>query len=117
MKTKEQFVSSTEPIPEAGCWLWMGAVLKPSKKDPTSGGYGICEWHGITRTAHRVSYELFRGPIPEDKQVLHTCDVRSCVNPNHLYLGTHEDNMNDRSARGRTAKGSQHGMFGRASRG
>lgn len=51
---------------------------------------------------HRVAWSLFKGPIPEDLHVLHKCDVRNCVNPYHLFLGTNLDNIHDRIAKGRS---------------
>jgi len=56
---------------------------------------------GRNQRAHRVSFEEFNGPIPEGMAVLHKCDVHSCVNPNHLYIGTSQDNANDRVKRGK----------------
>jgi len=53
------------------------------------------------RYLHRIMYERFKGPIPKGMCVLHTCDVRSCINPGHLYLGTNDDNVADRDSRGR----------------
>ena len=55
--------------------------------------------------AHRASYIAHIGPIPDNMVVRHKCDVRCCVNPNHLELGTSQDNVNDRNERGRTARG------------
>ena len=74
------------------CWLWTGCIDRL--------GYGRFQ---ITKAyhAHRVAYELWVGPIPSGIHVLHTCDVRSCVNPHHLWLGTHADNMRDRENKGR----------------
>ena len=77
------------------CWLWTG-----SRKGI---GYGEL-WDNDkqkNRYAHRISWELHNGPIPKRKCVLHKCDNPLCVNPNHLYLGTHSDNMYDRSIRNR----------------
>ena len=80
------------PCPPSGCWLWDGGV-NPS-------GYGVLGIIGRNQRAHRVSFEEFNGPIPEGMHVLHRCDVKSCVNPNHLYAGTVQDNANDRVKRG-----------------
>lgn len=77
------------PEPNSGCWLWIGKVAH--------NGYGI--W-GNER-AHRKSYRLHKGPIPDGLFVCHTCDVRSCINPDHLWLGTHKENMQDIVNKGR----------------
>ncbi len=78
-----------------GCWLWTAGQV--------TGGYGH---FAITRAtnirAHRMAYILACGPIPKDKLVLHKCDNPICVNPDHLYIGTHADNANDKVLRGRT---------------
>lgn len=76
------------------CWLWSGA--------PTSTGYGKLAFPGGGwQSAHRFSWELHNGPVPDGLQVLHHCDVPLCVNPSHLFLGTHLDNMADMRAKGR----------------
>ncbi len=77
----------------AGCWLWSRRLGQ--------NGYGSL-WDGREQRAHRASYAAFVGPIPEGLLVCHKCDVRACVNPAHLYLGTHKDNMADQIARNRT---------------
>jgi len=83
-----------------GCWLWKGPILKT--------GYGrICSKRKNFST-HRVSYEYHHGIIPFGMNVLHKCDVRHCVNPKHLFLGTHQDNMDDCVAKGRTTHGRNH---------
>lgn len=92
----ERFWSHVDKISSPiGCWLWTASK--------TSGGYGK---FGISREeywvrAHRFSYELANGPIPENLCVLHRCDVRACVNPSHLFLGTRKDNAQDKVAKGR----------------
>jgi hypothetical protein len=92
---EERFLDKVVMVPEAGCWLWMGYTTKD--------GHGKF-WHlGAMPTAHRASWAIFNGPIPEGMQVLHKCDVACCVNPHHLYLGTNQDNVRDRVARGRSA--------------
>lgn len=98
---KERIERNCVPEALSGCWLWTSCV--------DSDGYGYLHNRTIDAAknlkAHRVAYEEFIGPIPEGKYVCHTCDVRSCVNPAHLWLGTHEENQNDRIAKGRSAKG------------
>lgn len=73
------------------CWLWTGS------KDPF---YGMAYMNGKHVKAHRLSWFIANGLIPCDVDVLHRCDVKSCVNPDHLFLGTHTDNMRDASAKG-----------------
>jgi hypothetical protein len=72
-------------------------------------GYGITSVGGTRRVAHRVSYELAKGPIPEGKVLRHSCDTPRCVNPEHLTPGTQADNMADRATRGRNPRGMTHG--------
>src|SRR5574342_293975 len=67
-------------------------------------GYGVTSRSGGGLVkAHRLAWQFANGEPPADKMVLHTCDVRPCVNPAHLYLGTQRENMRDRAARGRTS--------------
>lgn len=84
-----------------GCWEWVGAK--------TPKGYG---WFGLTHRksvmAHRMSYSLFHGSIPDNKIVLHLCDNPGCVNPVHLELGTHLDNARDRDSKRRNCYGARH---------
>ncbi len=83
--------------PTTGCWLWSGY------RDWF--GHGSLSAGGRRRGAHRVAFELASGPIPEGLFVCHHCDVPACINPEHLYAGTHRDNMRDRNVRGRAASG------------
>lgn len=80
---------------ENGCWLWKLA------KD--GGGYGIGTLKGRTCRPHRLAYEAFVGEIPQGMMVCHTCDVRHCCNPDHLWVGTGADNTADMIAKGRKA--------------
>ena len=82
------------------CWIWHGSVF--------SNGYGAFYAMGQNRKANRVSYAISHGAIPEGLGVLHHCDVKRCVNPSHLYAGDHQQNMNDKVARGRQARGDTH---------
>lgn len=84
------------PEPNTGCWLWCGTV--------NSDGYGQLRMAGRTTGAHRLSYEAFVGPVGPGLCVCHKCDVPCCANPDHLFLGTHADNAQDRSRKGRTAR-------------
>lgn len=77
------------------CWLWTG------HRNPF--GYGRIGTDGTVALAHRASWELHNGPIPDGLCVLHRCDNPSCVNPKHLFLGTREENNLDRVAKGRSA--------------
>lgn len=77
---------------EDGCWLWQGGLRS---------GYGRLKVKGRLVTAHRLSYEVHIGPIPEGMLVCHTCDVRNCVNPAHFFLGTYKDNSDDKWNKGR----------------
>lgn len=79
-----------------GCWEWTSPTLVD--------GYGLLRIDGKSKKlAHRFSYELHCGPIPEGMHVLHHCDNRLCVRPDHLFLGTQTDNMRDMVAKGRNA--------------
>lgn len=83
------------------CWLWTGARSG-------EGNYGYFGFRGRIWRAHRVAWTLSCGPIPSGLFLLHSCDVPECVNPAHLRLGTHKENMRDRDAKGRTASGLRH---------
>lgn len=84
----------SKPNPETGCWDWISGSR-------CHGGYGTVRTDGKKRLAHRVSYEVFVGPIPEGKIVCHSCDNRMCVNPEHLWIGTQKDNVKDMLDKGR----------------
>ncbi len=91
------------------CWGWSGC------KNSTGLPYARLSLPGRDTgqaQAHRFSWELHNGPIPSGLMVLHSCDNPPCTNPEHLFLGTHADNMADRNAKGRQArqKGTAHGM-------
>lgn len=85
-----------------GCWFFKG--FKDRK------GYGLIRSGNKLRFAHRVAWETANGPVQDDLLVCHRCDVPRCCNPSHLFLGTHVDNMRDKSEKGRQAKGEQNGL-------
>ena len=86
--------------PEA-CWIWDAAR--------SSKGYGVFTVDGDNVSAHRYAYELAFGPVPAGLLVCHSCDVKLCVQPAHLFAGTAGDNIRDARDKGRLATGSRHG--------
>jgi len=80
-------------VADSGCWEWQRARFK--------SGYGAIRVDRKATTTHRVAYRLWVGEIPAGMFVLHRCDNCRCVNPAHLFLGTHHDNMKDATAKGR----------------
>jgi len=96
--TVELIESRCIKIPDAGCWIWDGRI--------SGHGYGRLKYLNKDVGAHRASYIAHNGPIPDGMSILHKCDVRCCVNPYHLYAGTHQENMDDMKTRGRTYRSS-----------
>jgi hypothetical protein len=85
----DRFLSKFDKGTPEECWEWKGCCLKPLP-------YGLIKRKdGAQLHANRVSWEYHCGPIPDGMFVLHNCDNPKCVNPNHLFLGTHQDNMDD----------------------
>jgi hypothetical protein len=81
-----------------GCWLWQGAISKTSP-------YGVCRYQGKQTTAHRVAFLLNGGVILDGQEVCQTCDNPRCMRPDHLFAGTHLENIRDCINKGRAARG------------
>lgn len=99
-----RFHKSYSIVSETYCWIWTGCVRSHCAP------YGVIGVDGESVGAHRFSYENYFGPIPQGLVVCHRCDVPECVNPAHLFLGTHSDNAADKVAKGRAnlPKGEAH---------
>jgi hypothetical protein len=98
---QERFEAKFQRGEPDACWNWLAGKCRD--------GYGTFDVFGKSVGAHRMAYELYVGEIPFGLQVLHSCDNPACVNPSHFFLGTHGDNMRDRSKKGRHSAGDRKG--------
>lgn len=94
---KQRFEDKYIPEPNTGCWLWEGALESSGYGQITERSNGSQKNH----MAHRLSYEIYKGPLIKGMVVMHTCDMPSCVNPAHLKQATQKENMEDRDKKGR----------------
>jgi hypothetical protein len=95
MPLADRLETYSTPEPNSGCLLWTGSVF--------NSGYPRLHWKGKSQIATRLTWVAAHGPIPEGMEVCHKCDVPTCVNPDHLWLGTPKQNSQDREAKGRGA--------------
>ncbi len=102
--TSERMARFTDRKARYRCWEWIGSKA--------TSGYGHIRIDGRLRSAHRVAYEMVNGPIPDGMVVMHSCDNPSCVNPQHLSLGTKKVNSDDKFAKGRArfVSGTDHSL-------
>lgn len=95
---KQRVLDLSQPEPNSGCWIWLGSVAW----NKSGMAYGKIRLNALKKgLAHRFSWMAFHGRIPKGKFVLHKCDVTLCVNPLHLFLGNHRENMADMVFKGR----------------
>ena len=99
----ETLLDRSEPEPNTGCWLWTGPVAGGT-------GYGVVNHDGAPVGAHRLAFTLAHGAISSGNDVCHRCDVRTCINPAHLFQGSRAVNLADMRAKGRQAdmRGERH---------
>jgi len=91
-----RIMAGSIPEPNSGCWLWLGST--------NAKGYAHLKYNNRQQRANRFSWTAYNGEIPPGLHVLHRCDNRLCVNPDHLFLGTNQDNVDDRVNKGRSGK-------------
>lgn len=112
LSIREKFELRFIPEPNSGCWLWEGNNRSNDSGSMTYGRFSFTDENGreVRKTASRVSYEIYVGPIPEGMFVCHKCDTPLCVNPSHLFIGTRQDNIDDmeRKGRNKVPTGSKH---------
>ena len=96
MDVVERFMQYVEPVSECGCWLWVGHAVETD-----IGPRGRFHFEGRNQWAPRVAMALFKKPLLPSELACHTCDVSLCVRPDHLFAGSHQDNIDDMRRKGR----------------
>ena len=96
MTLAEKLDRYSMPEPNSGCQLWLAHTV---------WGYGHVHWKGRDHRAHRLAWELVNGPVPDGLVICHRCDVKACINPNHLFADTIVGNNEDKRKKGRQARG------------
>ena len=96
-----EFVNKRIKKAPNGCWEWTGSV--------NDKGYGLIYVEGKSKRAHRITYQLFKSEIPKGLFICHHCDNPGCVNPEHLFVGTQKDNMQDCIRKGRFVRPTKNG--------
>ena len=93
MELSDLLQQGAEPVTESGCVIWTGRTI--------NSGHGIVHCQGKSELAHRAAWIVAHGPIPPKMYICHHCDVRCCINPGHLFIGTQSDNMWDAARKGK----------------
>lgn len=102
MVSWDYILARVTPEPNSGCWLWTSLCSRSGYATACTNPKIYVK--GETLRIHRIVYEMMHGPIPSHLFVCHKCDVRCCVNPDHLWVGTHNENMADMSRKGRASR-------------
>lgn len=96
MAPRARIMAGSIPEPNSGCWIWLGST--------NAKGYAHLKYETRQQRANRFSWSAYNGEIPPGLHVLHSCDNRLCVNPEHLFLGTNQDNVDDKMRKGRAGQ-------------
>lgn len=100
LSDRAYILANSQPEPNSGCWLWLGRI--------NTSGYGVGRFRDGTAIASRLAFIAFKDLIPKGSVVRHSCDNPLCVNPDHLFLGTADDNIKDKVRRSRQVRGERH---------
>lgn len=96
---KERLMEKMTPAPN-GCWEWTGGMR--------ADGYGLVWFEGKAQRAHRIAYQVLKGPLDTKDVLCHKCDNRKCINPDHIFIGSRADNVRDAASKNRMPHGKSH---------